>query len=123
MNRQWVRHAACAGLPTRHFFSDRVEPETRELCGACPVQPDCLAYAIAHDIADGIWGGLTYRERARLKHARPQRLHCRHCALPFVWQSSRRRRTPPACCSDACSAALLAQTAPPFGTSQPDPAA
>lgn len=34
----------------------------RELCADCHFQPDCLRYALAHDLY-GIWGGATQQER------------------------------------------------------------
>jgi WhiB family redox-sensing transcriptional regulator len=37
----------------------------------CPVRTECLEYALRHNVADGIWGGLTYPERKehrRIRH-------------------------------------------------------
>lgn len=39
----------------------------KNLCKACPVQKECLSYAIANPELVGIWGGLTSRERSRLR--------------------------------------------------------
>jgi len=39
----------------------------RKLCNRCPVQALCLEYAIANNEAHGLWGGLTHRERVKLK--------------------------------------------------------
>ena len=39
----------------------------RELCGKCPVQQECLTYALEEDIRFGIWGGLTAENRLRLQ--------------------------------------------------------
>jgi hypothetical protein len=36
------------------------------ICAGCPVRPECLAYALAAGERDGVWGGLTPAERARL---------------------------------------------------------
>jgi len=33
----------------------------------CDVRAECLEYALAHDERFGIWGGLSERERRRLK--------------------------------------------------------
>ncbi|HVT20624.1 MAG TPA: WhiB family transcriptional regulator, partial [Mycobacteriales bacterium] len=33
------------------------------------VRGECLSYALAHDERFGIWGGLSERERRRLKRA------------------------------------------------------
>lgn len=39
----------------------------------CPVLDRCLAYALKHDIRFGVWGGMSERERGRLKGHRPKR--------------------------------------------------
>ena len=39
----------------------------RKLCNRCPVQALCLEYAMANNEAHGLWGGLTHRERVKLK--------------------------------------------------------
>lgn len=39
----------------------------RKLCAKCPVQRLCLEYAMANNEAHGLWGGLTHRERVKLK--------------------------------------------------------
>lgn len=48
------------------FFLDVGQPSTqaRELCGRCPVQADCLNYAVTSPVklTHGIWGGKTERE-------------------------------------------------------------
>jgi WhiB family redox-sensing transcriptional regulator len=33
----------------------------------CEVRAECLEYALAHDERFGIWGGLSERERRKLK--------------------------------------------------------
>lgn len=48
---------------------DAVE-EAKKLCAVCPVQPQCLAYALAHDEREGIWGGLTIDERREVARKR-----------------------------------------------------
>jgi WhiB family redox-sensing transcriptional regulator len=37
------------------------------VCLSCEVRSECLEYALAHDERFGIWGGLSERERRRLK--------------------------------------------------------
>ena len=60
-------------------LSDQTDPEalfpekggsTREakrICQACAVRDECLEYALLNDERFGIWGGLSERERRRLK--------------------------------------------------------
>ncbi len=37
------------------------------LCRTCPVEPECLASALANDERYGVWGGKTARQRRRLR--------------------------------------------------------
>ena len=39
----------------------------KRLCESCPVQKECLAYAVANPELQGIWGGLTPKERLQLR--------------------------------------------------------
>lgn len=60
--------AACAGLDPDLFHPGRGENATpaKTVCRACPVQADCLAWALANHEHHGIWGGRSERERRRL---------------------------------------------------------
>lgn len=69
----WQELAACAGMDTNMFFSrdngkggsrkdrERIE-KAREVCTGCPVQRECLEYAIELDCV-GVWGGMDTVER------------------------------------------------------------
>lgn len=39
----------------------------KQVCLLCDVRNQCLKYALDHDERFGVWGGLSERERARLK--------------------------------------------------------
>ena len=41
--------------------------EAKRVCLTCNVRGECLEYALAHDERFGIWGGLSERERRKLK--------------------------------------------------------
>ena len=41
--------------------------EAKKVCRGCEVRAECLEYALEHDERFGIWGGLSERERRRLK--------------------------------------------------------
>lgn len=41
--------------------------KVREICKACPVQRECLTYALQANEQYGLWGGMTATERAQLK--------------------------------------------------------
>lgn len=47
----------------------------KEVCGECPVQVDCLDYALETNQDSGIWGGLSEEERRvlRRQHVARQR--------------------------------------------------
>jgi WhiB family redox-sensing transcriptional regulator len=69
---RWQRDAACIGHPEVSFFPERgvsTRP-ARAVCARCLVRDDCLGYAMAHGIKHGIWGGLSERERRRLRRER-----------------------------------------------------
>lgn len=44
-----------------------IDPEAKKVCLGCEVRAECLEYALGHDERFGIWGGLSERERRRLK--------------------------------------------------------
>jgi len=74
--RSWQTHAACQQLPTDLFFpighGPRAQAQTRlakEVCNACPVQAQCLGYALAANARYGVFGGLGEDERRELRRA------------------------------------------------------
>jgi len=66
---RWRELAACRGAYLEVFFPGRGESAepARRVCTACPVRQPCLEYAVSNGIVDGIWGGLTGRERGALR--------------------------------------------------------
>jgi WhiB family transcriptional regulator, redox-sensing transcriptional regulator len=65
----WQEEALCAQTDPEAFFPEKggSTREAKRVCGRCDVKADCLEYALAHDERFGIWGGLSERERRRLK--------------------------------------------------------
>lgn len=63
--------AACRGMGNDTFFVDRGEQvwEAKLVCFRCGIRPECLAYALANNIEEGIWGGTTPRVRRLLRRA------------------------------------------------------
>ena len=62
----WQKDASCAGLPIEEFYADKVTNLTRRVCHNCPVQPDCLSFAMKEEGLSarfGMWGGLSATER------------------------------------------------------------
>ena len=67
----WQERALCAQTDPESFFPEKggSTREAKKVCTGCDVKGDCLEYALAHDERFGIWGGLSERERRRLKKA------------------------------------------------------
>jgi hypothetical protein len=42
----------------------------KEFCGQCPVVNECGKYALEANEMDGIWGGLTPKQRQQMRAAR-----------------------------------------------------
>jgi WhiB family transcriptional regulator, redox-sensing transcriptional regulator len=66
---QWQERALCAQTDPEAFFPEKggSTREAKRICLGCEVRDRCLEYALAHDERFGIWGGLSERERRRLK--------------------------------------------------------
>lgn len=66
---QWQNRALCAQTDPEAFFPEKggSTREAKKICLGCEVRDECLDYALAHDERFGIWGGLSERERRRLK--------------------------------------------------------
>lgn len=66
----WRSRAACQHEDPELFFPPgRDDVATAQIaaakavCARCPVRRQCLEFAVTHRQRDGIWGGLTDRER------------------------------------------------------------
>ncbi|MGW1840881.1 WhiB family transcriptional regulator [Streptomyces sp. NPDC002067] len=63
----------------------------RELCAECPVQQACADWAVETGEPDGIWGGLTPRERADLRAGERQDARRRReqhdCGTESAWRA------------------------------------
>lgn len=65
----WHELALCAQTDPEAFFPEKggSTREAKRVCSGCEVRKDCLEYALANDERFGIWGGMSERERRRLK--------------------------------------------------------
>jgi WhiB family transcriptional regulator, redox-sensing transcriptional regulator len=65
----WYERAACLQANADCFFPEKggSTREAKRICSTCTVRLECLQYALANDERFGIWGGLSERERRRLK--------------------------------------------------------
>src|SRR5271166_4239612 len=70
--KSWQAQANCMGVDPDLFFPERGAStrEAKEVCRGCVVREDCLEYALANGEKFGIWGGMSERERRRLRRAR-----------------------------------------------------
>ncbi|HXN60977.1 MAG TPA: WhiB family transcriptional regulator [Acidimicrobiales bacterium] len=63
----WRQQAACKGDVDRFFSRDAVDlARARRMCAGCPVRDECFEYAMSHPNLQGVWAGLTPRERREL---------------------------------------------------------
>ena len=67
----WQEQALCAQTDPEAFFPEKggSTREAKRICVGCDVKGECLEYALGQDERFGIWGGLSERERRRLKRA------------------------------------------------------
>ncbi|SDX87577.1 transcription factor WhiB [Saccharopolyspora shandongensis] len=67
--QEWQERALCAQTDPEAFFPEKggSTREAKRICAGCEVRSECLEYALQHDERFGIWGGLSERERRKLK--------------------------------------------------------
>jgi WhiB family transcriptional regulator, redox-sensing transcriptional regulator len=67
--QEWQERALCAQTDPEAFFPEKggSTRDAKRICSGCEVRAECLGYAIEHDERFGIWGGLSERERRKLK--------------------------------------------------------
>ena len=65
----WQERSLCAQTDPESFFPEKggSTRDAKKVCQTCPVKTECLEYALAHDERFGIWGGMSERERRKLK--------------------------------------------------------
>ena len=68
----WQEEALCAQTDPEAFFPEKggSTREAKRICVGCQVKAECLEYALGHDERFGIWGGLSERERRRIRRQR-----------------------------------------------------
>ena len=68
-DQDWHDRALCAQTDPEAFFPEKggSTREAKKVCLGCDVRAECLEYALMKDERFGIWGGLSERERRRLK--------------------------------------------------------
>jgi WhiB family redox-sensing transcriptional regulator len=72
-NVEWHQQALCAEIGGDWWFPEdnsRPEPEVLKVCGRCPVQAECLEFALENNEKYGVWGGLSPNKRKLLRRER-----------------------------------------------------
>jgi WhiB family redox-sensing transcriptional regulator len=79
----WRSLGACRREDPELFFPMAQGPgliqlqRAKAICGRCPVQGECLEFAVQTVQDHGVWGGLSEEERRNLRRARRRReLRC-----------------------------------------------
>jgi WhiB family transcriptional regulator, redox-sensing transcriptional regulator len=72
----WRSQGACLSADPDLFFpispggaSQRQVRRAKAVCATCPVQAECLAFAVETRQVHGVWGGLGEEELARLRRS------------------------------------------------------
>lgn len=65
----WQSDSLCAQTDPEAFFPEKggSTRDAKKICGSCEVRTECLEYALSNDERFGIWGGLSERERRKLR--------------------------------------------------------
>src|SRR5215467_6772197 len=97
----WWTRAACASADPELFFpisysgpALRQVAQAKAICARCPIQRECLRYALDAGYIQGVWGGMTEEERRRLarRERRARVRQVRHTvARPRVRETARSR--------------------------------
>lgn len=67
----WQTDALCAQTDPEAFFPEKggSTRDAKRICTSCDVRAQCLQYALENDERFGIWGGLSERERRKLRRS------------------------------------------------------
>ncbi|WP_309229797.1 MULTISPECIES: WhiB family transcriptional regulator [unclassified Blastococcus] len=71
-DESWRLSALCGETDPEAFFPEKggSTRDAKRVCTGCDVRAECLEFALRNDERFGIWGGLSERERRRLRVAR-----------------------------------------------------
>lgn len=74
LDLSWQSRGVCNGIKGLDMFPEDDDLEQiaylKRTCRRCPVQEQCLEYALRMNISDGVWGGRIARERKMLRALR-----------------------------------------------------
>ena len=71
----WQKGALCAQTDPEAFFPEKGSSvrNPKEVCKECDVREACLEYALQNNEEFGVWGGLSAKERKKLRTSRNRR--------------------------------------------------
>lgn len=71
-DQDWQKQAVCLDQKVDLFFPERGAntQEAKKICAACIVRSECLEYALENNIKEGVFGGMSTRDRRRIARAR-----------------------------------------------------
>lgn len=108
--------ALCTEVDTGDLFFPNQGGSTtaaKQICAACPVRLACLQWALDNYEQYGIWGGLTERERRRLRVVNTIRANVVTCHGPgCTSQVTRGPQSRALYCSRACRQAAWRERRP-----------
>ena len=68
---EWMTSAGCQGYPVAWWYAEPHQVVERRraqaICEGCQVRAVCAGYAIEQGQRYGTWGGLSERQRAKLR--------------------------------------------------------
>lgn len=101
----WREQASCSTYDSEMFFPDMAAyrdggvDRAKAVCRRCPVEAECLQAAMAAGEKNGIWGGRTPEERAKLRRRMLRRPEpskpCSRCRKPRPLRLFPRREDAP----------------------------
>lgn len=61
----WMQRAACREMNPETFHPHRGEDSrpAKKVCAGCPVREECLEWSFVSREKQGVWGGLSERQR------------------------------------------------------------
>lgn len=69
---EWYKSARCAEIGGDEWYPEDscLGNTAKKVCQECPVQVECLEYALVNNERYGIWGGRSPNERKKLLRQR-----------------------------------------------------
>ena len=95
--------AACRGMDPAIFITERGQSTSpaKEVCSGCAVREECLVHAVVTREKQGVWGGLSERQRKKVRVGVARLAECGVCGGEFSASAASQRYCGPECSSTA----------------------